>query len=129
MPTEKKMTGYPSIDKPWLKFYDTQFDEKKLPKKTMYELAFEQNKSNMSNVAIDIRMSANNFDKGITITYKEFFNRIQKCAKAAKKIGFMENDIIPIITPNVPEARILIYPRFELLEIFEQLTLFLVLRT
>ena len=109
MSTEKKLTGYPSIDKPWLKFYDTQFDEKKLPKKTMYELAFEQNKSNMSNIAIDIRMSANNFDKGITITYKEFFNRIQKCAKAAKKFGFKENDIIPIITPNVPEARILIY--------------------
>lgn len=21
MPTEKKMTGYPSIDRPWLKYY------------------------------------------------------------------------------------------------------------
>lgn len=109
MPTEKKLTGYPSIDKPWLKYYDVKFDEGDLPQKTMFELALEQNKDNMSNVAIDIRMSANNFDKGITITYKEFFSRIQKCAKAAKKIGIQENDIIPIIVPNIPEARILIY--------------------
>lgn len=109
MTTENKLTGYPSIDKPWLKYYDTHFNEKDLPKKTMYELAIEQNKGNMSNVAIDIRMSANNFDKGITITYKEFFSRIKKCAKSAKKIGIKENDIVPIILPNIPEARILIY--------------------
>lgn len=109
MSTEKKLTGFPSIDKPWLKYYDTEFDEKNLPKKTMFELALEQNKSNLSNVAIDIRMSANNFDKGITITYKEFFSRIQKCANSAKQIGIKENDIIPIILPNLPEARIFIY--------------------
>ncbi len=109
MPTEKKLTGYPSIDKPWLKYYDTTFDESGLPKKTMYELAFEQNERNMSNVAIDVRMSANNFDKGITITYKEFFARIRKCANAANVLGIKNDDIIPIILPNVPEARIFIY--------------------
>ena len=109
MPTEKKLTGYPSVDKPWLKYYDTNFDEGNLPRKTMFELALEQNKGNMSNIAIDIRMSANDFDKGITITYKEFFSRIQKCAKSAKKIGIKENDIIPIILPNLPEARTFIY--------------------
>lgn len=109
MPTEKKLTGYPSIDKPWLKYYDATFDEKNLPQKTMYELAFEQNERNMSNVAIDVRMSANNFDKGITITYKEFFARIRKCANAANVLGVKKDDIIPIILPNVPEARIFIY--------------------
>jgi len=106
---QKQATGYPSIDKPWLKFYDIAFNENDLPKQTMFELALEQNKNNMSNTAIDIRMSANNFDKGITITYKEFFARIQKCANSAYKIGIKENDIIPIILPNLPEARIFIY--------------------
>ena len=24
MPTEKKLTGYPSIDKPWLKYYSEE---------------------------------------------------------------------------------------------------------
>lgn len=109
MKTENKLTGYPSIDKPWLKYYDEIFDEKNLPQKTMYELVYEHNKGNMSKIAIDMRIGANNFNKGITITYKEFFARIQKCANSAHMIGIKENNIVPIILPNLPEARIFIY--------------------
>ena len=31
MPTEKKMTGYPSIDKPWLKYYTEDAINAQLP--------------------------------------------------------------------------------------------------
>ena len=75
----------------------------------MYELVYEHNKGNMSKIAIDMRIGANNFNKGITITYKEFFARIQKCANSAHMIGIKENNIVPIILPNLPEARIFIY--------------------
>ncbi|MCH5353137.1 MAG: AMP-binding protein [Acutalibacter sp.] len=102
-------TGYPSIDKPWMKYYDTTFDERNLPKQTIYELAYSRNKDNLSNIAIDVRMSGNDFNKGITITYKELFARIEKCAKAASVLGIGKDEIVPIILPNVPEARIFIY--------------------
>lgn len=106
---ENNITGYPSIDKPWMKYYDTLFDETSLPKKTIYELAYSRNEYNMSNIALDVRMSANDFNKCILITYKEFFIRIEKCAKAASLLGIKKDEIIPVILPNVPEARIIIY--------------------
>lgn len=109
MTVKKQMTGYPSVDRPWLKYYDTTFDEKNLPHKTMFELAYDRNKTNLSDIAIDVRMSANDFNAGITITYKEFFDRIEKSAKASSALGIKKDEIIPIILPNVPEARILIY--------------------
>lgn len=109
MLTEKNLTGYPSIDKPWLKYYDKLFDENDLPKMTIYELACSRNKENMSNIALDVRMSSNDFNEGITITYNDYFTRIVKCAKAASVLGIEKDEIIPIILPNVPEARICIY--------------------
>lgn len=109
MTEEKKLTGYPSMDKPWLKYYDKIFDEKDLPHKTIFQLAYERNKDNLSNIAIDFRTSENNFDAGTTITYKEFFDYVQKCAKSLKALGINKDEIVPIILPNIPEARFLIY--------------------
>lgn len=37
----KKMTGYPSIDKPWLKYYDQKAVEEPLPENTMKKALFE----------------------------------------------------------------------------------------
>ena len=34
---EASMTGYPSIDKPWLKYYSQEAINAKLPACTMYE--------------------------------------------------------------------------------------------
>jgi hypothetical protein len=34
---EKKLTGYPSIDKPWLKYYSEEAINTPLPECTMYE--------------------------------------------------------------------------------------------
>ena len=33
---EKKLTGYPSIDKPWLKYYDPEFLKKPIPAMNIY---------------------------------------------------------------------------------------------
>lgn len=106
---EKELTGYPSIDKPWMKYYDRTFEENNLPQMTIFELAYSRNKENMSNVAIDMRMSSNDFNEGITITYKDFFARVEMCAKAIGVLGIKKDEIVPIILPNVPEARFFIY--------------------
>ena len=44
MPTEKKLTGYPSIDKPWLKYYSEEAINVPLPECTIYEYLWENNK-------------------------------------------------------------------------------------
>lgn len=102
-------TGYPSIDKPWLKYYDWDFSESEIPNLSIYQLAVESNKNNMKKIAIDLRSSATNYSIGIKITYKEFFERIQETAKASYALGIQKREIVPIILPNIPEARILIY--------------------
>ena len=106
---EKKLTGYASIDKPWLKYYDLKSNEIELPEMSIYQFAKEQNIDNGKNVTMDVRMSANEFKKGLKITYDEFFKRIEKMAKASTELGIRPNDIVPLIVPNVPEARTFIY--------------------
>ena len=106
----RKLIGYPSIDKPWLKYYDTDFDESQIPEVSIYQLAYESNKDNLDDVAIDMRISKNSFKKSMAkISYDKFFKRIEMSAKASSVIGIKEDEIVPIILPNVPEARILIY--------------------
>lgn len=99
----------PSEEMPWLKYYDSLFDENELPKKSIYQLAEDANKYNMDKVAIDLRTSSNDYSKGIKITYKDFFDKINTNAKASSIIGISKDEIVPIILPNVPEARTLIY--------------------
>lgn len=106
---EKQLTGYPHIDKPWLQYYDTEFDEKNIPNMSIYQLVEQWNKENLENIAIDMRTSKKNFEKGIKITYDEYLRRMKKSAKSSKELGFKTDEIIPILLPNIPEARILIY--------------------
>ena len=105
----RRMTGFASIDKPWLQYYGRDFDVSEIPPLTMFQLAYDLNKYNLSNVAIDVRMSKNDFARGITITYDELFRRIRKTARASSSLGIKEDEIVPLILPNVPEARIMIY--------------------
>ncbi len=44
MNTEKKLTGYPSIDKPWLKYYSEEAINSVIPRKTMYQFIYDSNK-------------------------------------------------------------------------------------
>lgn len=104
-----KETGYPSIDKPWLKYYDCEFAESDIPDMSIYQLAVEYNKDNLDKVAIDFRSSITNYSKGIKITYRKFFESVREAAKASYALGIREKEIVPIILPNIPEARILIY--------------------
>lgn len=106
---DKGLTGYPTVDRPWEKYFDKKFDESDIPNKSIYQVALDANKQNMDNIALDMRVSKNDFSQGIKMSYKEFFKRIGKSADASHVIGIKKDEIIPIILPNVPEARILVY--------------------
>ncbi len=101
MSEEKKMTGYPSIDKPWLKYYDEKAINGTLPKKTMYQYAFEKNKDNLSEIALVYF--------GKRITYSKLFENVYYTAKAFVSMGIEEGDIVTIMSMHTPETIYAIY--------------------
>lgn len=106
---ENKLTGYPSKDMPWLKYYEKEFNLSDIPDESIYTYALRSNKNNMDNIALDVRVSGDNFNKGFVLTYKNLFDKIVDISKSSFKIGIKKDDIVPIILPNIPEARVLIY--------------------
>lgn len=102
-------TGYPSLDKPWIKNYSTDKLIEDFPDKTIWQAAYDENKDRHRQVAIDMRSESVDFKVGIKMTYGQFFERGINLARASHVLGTKENEIVPLILPNVPEARLLIY--------------------
>ena len=98
---EKKLTGYPSIDKPWLKYYSEEAINTPLPECTIYEYLWENNKEHLDDIAL------NYFDS--KITYGELFDNIEKAARGFYSIGVREGDNVTLISANTPELIYCIY--------------------
>lgn len=96
-----ELTGYPSIDKPWLKWYDAAIVSSDLPQKTLYSYLYENNKDHKKRVAL------NYF--GRKISYGELFNNIEKTARSLKVNGVNENSIVTVLMPTLPETVYLLY--------------------
>lgn len=95
------MTNIPSIDKPWLKYYDEESINTSIPKNSCYDYLYESNCKYLGRTAL------NYF--GRKIAFEEMFANIESTAKALKTAGVKENDIITISLPNIPEAAYLFY--------------------
>lgn len=94
-------TGYPSIDKPWLKYYSEEVINSPLPESSIYEIIRERNQDNLSRVAIDYY--------GKRITYKALFDYIDSVSDSLAKLGIKRGDIVSICMLNSPETIYLIY--------------------
>jgi len=86
----KKMTGYPSIDKPWLKYYSEEAINAKLPECSAYEYMYKNNQDYPFGIAIDYF--------GRKITYKELFENIDRVAISFQQIGVKEGDVVTIVS-------------------------------
>lgn len=95
------MTGYPSIDKPWLKYYSDEAISAPLPNVSAYELMKMNNKDNLGKCALDYY--------GRKISYYELLENIEKVAKSLKAHGINEGDIVSICMPNMPETIYVFY--------------------
>lgn len=93
---EQKLTGYPSIDKPWLKYYSEEAINAPLPECTIYEYLWECNKDHLNDIAL------NYFDR--KITFGELFKNIEKAAKAFTAIGLKKGDIVIMAAVTTPET-------------------------
>ena len=99
--TEHELTGFPSIDKPWLKYYSEEAIQAELPECTILQYIKNKNMNNLNGIAL------NYF--GNKITYREFFENIDKVAKAFYAIGIRKGDIVTIASMHTPETIYIIY--------------------
>lgn len=91
---EKNLTGYPSIDKPWLKYYSDEAISATAPKCSIYQNIYDGNAEYPSDIAL--------LYFGKRITYKSLFNEIDKTAKALLFHGVKRYDNVAICMPAVP---------------------------
>lgn len=101
MPTEKKQTGYPSIDKPWLKYYSEEALNAPLPEGSMYDYMTACNAGRMDETAL------NYF--GRKITHRQLQTEIDRCARALIASGVKAGDVVSLGMLAMPEMIYLLY--------------------
>ena len=90
------LTGYPSIDKPWLKYYSEEAINTPLPECTVWENIYKCNKDHLTDTAL--------LYFGKKISYGKLFSEIDKTAKALAFLGVKNGDNVAICMPAIPEA-------------------------
>ena len=99
MPVEKKLTGYPSIDKPWLKYYKPGAEERatNIPTgKTVWDVIEEKLLQYKDIPAIEYF--------GRVISKPEFIDMVYTWAKAFKALGVKENEVVAYYGPFFPDV-------------------------
>ena len=101
MNTKKELTGYPSIDKPWLKYYSEEALNIEIPKCSAYEYIRKCNEKNMNTYAINFY--------GNRIKYAEIFKKIEKAKASLIELGISKGDYVTFCMPTLPETIYLFY--------------------
>lgn len=81
---------------PWLEYYSREDRSIKFTTKSIYNYMIDE-------VGEDKDFIALNYFENI-ISYNEFFDNINICAKALRSYGVKEKDVVTICLPNMPEA-------------------------
>ncbi len=92
----QNLTGYPSIDKPWLKYYTNEAIETPITELSIYEYLRENNQGNEDHTAIVYI--------GRKISYVKLFASIEDVAKAFNHLGLCRGDVVACIAPSFPEV-------------------------
>ncbi len=101
--TEKEFTGYPSIDKPWLKYYPENAVDHMTEKANIsaYKYILNANRDNLDSYALEYF--------GNKITYREMFENIHRVAQSLKSCGVSKGDFVSLCLPNIPEIVYFVY--------------------
>ena len=91
----------PSESKPWNKYYSKEALESEVPKCTAYQLLKQVNGKHADETALHYY--------GRNIAFKEFFDRVDRCADAFFGIGVKEGEIVSLLSVSVPETVVAIY--------------------
>lgn len=91
-----------NVNKPWINFYDEEvpktFD---YPDLMLWEMIEQSSLKNPTNYAYEYY--------GTKVTFRKFMYEIEEAARGLKSIGVNENDVVSIISANVPQAIISFY--------------------
>lgn len=93
---EEKKTGYPSIDKPWLKYYDEKALHAQPAACTVYQNIYRHNKEHLNDTALEYF--------GVKISFSKLFEQVEVCAKALLHNGVRPGDCVTLCTSGTPEA-------------------------
>ncbi len=95
------LTGYPHLDRMWLKYYDKNFLEQTLPEMTITEYMKSHNKEKENMNAISYF--------GKHIKYNELYEQIDNASKVLTSLGGQNGDRVMYLMANIPETAYLFY--------------------
>ena len=98
---EGEITGYPSIDMPWLKYYTEEQILAPIPNMSALDYLKLLNNNNLNLPAIEFL--------GKQITYIELFKKINDTTKSLHALGVKPGEIVTIMLPACPEEVFLFY--------------------
>lgn len=94
--TAKTLTGYPSIDKPWMKYYSEEAVNASLPECTVFDYLYQQNEGHFDDIALSYF--------GMQTSYGQLIANIEDAARAFSHIGVKQGDIVTLCTVTTPET-------------------------
>ena len=98
-PPKPKLTGKPSVDRPWMKFYPAGADQMTVPEVTMNEYL------KMMSRGDDLTVM---HYYGTDISWKKFFHMVEETARSMRAAGLDEGDQIPVMLRATPEFLIVL---------------------
>ena len=95
-------TGYPSIDRPWLKYYEEEQILSPIPQNmSAYNYLRILNNNNLNLPAIEFL--------GRQITYLELIKKVNDITKSLHSLGVKPKDIVTVMLPACPHETYLFY--------------------
>jgi long-chain acyl-CoA synthetase len=91
-----RQTGYPSVDKPRLKYYQEQNVNIPRPECKYVEYIWQRNRERLDSDAFDYL--------GKRITYRQLFDNVRKTACGLRRLGIKSGDIVTVFSINTPET-------------------------
>lgn len=97
MTKEKNLTGFPSIDKPWLKYYDTELiNNTTVPDVSVYNYIYEKNLNHLNDTALIFF--------GRKVTYRKMFRCADRIAECLSNHNVRKGDFILVCMTGTPET-------------------------
>ncbi len=96
MQTEKELTGYPHIDKPWEQYYPKNDYEMYSEQASITKYLKDKNKGKRNLVAETYY--------GKEYTYEELFEKVDTASRVLAALGVTEGSTVMNLMPNIPET-------------------------
>lgn len=88
--------GYPSIEQPWVKYYNQEEINKERINRTVYQEVLYNNRDHLHDTALEFF--------GSKMDYNSFFKNVERTAKAFEEYGIKKGTFVTICAAGIPET-------------------------